>query len=514
MKATEKCLDDGRMPLVLGGDRSIAIGSVAGRRTGSRRGEHPDLIWFDAHGDANTPETTPSGNIHGMSPRSRCYGDHELVHLGGRSPKVLARNTVLIGIRDIDRTNATSSRSPGVTCYIDARPRRARHARHASDEAIRLPDRHTAGIHLSFDLDVVDPEDAPGTGTPVLGRHQLREAHLAMEMFADRANIVSMDRSRVEPRARLAQNMTGAPPNSRRARSARRSCRAPFATKNAARLLVARRSSSRGRSAPDHARRPCGRTRTRVPFASGAPGAYAAWMRRSSICSPVRDWRILLDRERLGARRAPAKAARRAPYSRAGWCSIAQQVGRHRIGCGQHDAGRADGRAVTAAFTGGAPADMHPAAWRIHEQHGGDGERESKRHGGPPGMRRRGFRAPAGAQAPRPGSLGSGGPGWPGRRAKRAPGRRRFRGLPRHRQPFPNGRLFHAHGFWRRRASRPRRGAPRYTPGAPPRDRRRRGRPSTAACSPRPGVRMRACTDRARRAGRTPRASRRFRPRA
>src|SRR5881409_3089319 len=186
--AVEKSLERNRLPLVLGGDHSIAIGSVAGS-TGffAREGEALGLIWFDAHGDANTPETTPSGNIHGMALAvSLGLGDSELVNLGGRSPKVIARNTVLIGIRDLDE----------------------RGMRDVVDEAIRLASDGTSGIHLSFDLDVVDPEDAPGTGTPVWGGITYREAHLAMEMLADRAQIVAIDLVEVNP-VLDTQNMTG-----------------------------------------------------------------------------------------------------------------------------------------------------------------------------------------------------------------------------------------------------------------------------------------------------------------
>ncbi|MCC6650725.1 MAG: arginase [Candidatus Eisenbacteria bacterium] len=209
MKNVETCLDDGRMPLVLGGDHSIAIGSVAGSTNWyARRGEQLGLIWFDAHGDANTPETTPSGNIHGMSLAvSLGYGDHELVHLGNRAPKVQARNTVLIGIRDIDKDERDFLKKSGVTCYT-MRDIDERGMRDTLDEAIRLASDGTAGIHLSFDLDVVDPEDAPGTGTPVWGGISYREAHLAMEMFADRANIVAMDLVEVNP-VLDSQNMTG-----------------------------------------------------------------------------------------------------------------------------------------------------------------------------------------------------------------------------------------------------------------------------------------------------------------
>ncbi len=200
MNAVDGCLEQGRMPLVLGGDHSIAIGSVAGS-TGwfAKREESLGLIWFDAHGDANTPETTPSGNIHGMSLAvSLGWGDHELVHLGARAPKVQPRNTVLIGIRDIDGGEREFLKKSGVTCYT-MRDVDERGMRDVVDEAIRLASDGTAGIHLSFDLDVLDPEDAPGTGTPVWGGISYREAHLAMEMFHDRANIVAMDLVEVNP---------------------------------------------------------------------------------------------------------------------------------------------------------------------------------------------------------------------------------------------------------------------------------------------------------------------------
>ena len=209
MNTMDRCLEEGRMPLVLGGDHSIAIGSVAGSTNWfARRDEAIGLIWFDAHGDANTPETTPSGNIHGMSLAvSLGFGDHELVHLGGRAPKVQPRNTVLIGIRDIDSGERDFLKKSGVTCYT-MRDLDERGMRDVLDEAIRLASDGTAGIHLSFDLDVVDPEDAPGTGTPVWGGISFREAHLAMEMLADRANIVAMDLVEVNP-VLDTKNMTG-----------------------------------------------------------------------------------------------------------------------------------------------------------------------------------------------------------------------------------------------------------------------------------------------------------------
>jgi arginase len=205
----EKSLAEGRLPLVLGGDHSIAIGSVAGSTSHfARQSDALGLIWFDAHGDANTPDTTPSGNIHGMS-LAVCLGqgDPDFVNLGERAPKVLARNTVLIGIRDLDPGERDILKKSGVTVYT-MRDLDERGMRDVVDEAIRLAGDGTAGIHLSFDLDVVDPEDAPGTGTPVWGGITYREAHLAMEMLSDRAQIVAIDLVEVNP-VLDTQNMTG-----------------------------------------------------------------------------------------------------------------------------------------------------------------------------------------------------------------------------------------------------------------------------------------------------------------
>ncbi len=207
--AVEESLGKGRLPLVLGGDHSIAIGSVSGTSNhAARAGGRIGLLWFDAHGDANTPDTTPSGNIHGMSLAVLLgHGDHDLVHLGGRAPKVQARNTVLIGVRDLDGGEREMLKKLSVTVYT-IREVDERGMHDVVDEAIRLASDGTMGIHLSFDLDVLDPEDAPGTGTPVWGGITYREAHLAMELLADRANIVAMDLVEVNP-VLDTQNMTG-----------------------------------------------------------------------------------------------------------------------------------------------------------------------------------------------------------------------------------------------------------------------------------------------------------------
>ena len=217
----EQALDRGRTPLVLGGDHSIAIGSVAGSACHfAKEGRSLGLLWFDAHGDANTVETTPSGNIHGMALAVVLgVGDPDLVNVGGRAPKVLPRNTALIGIRDLDPGEREFLKKSGVNVYT-MRDLDERGMRDVVDEAVGIASDGTAGIHLSFDLDVVDPEDAPGTGTPVWGGITYREAHLAMELLADRAQIVAVDLVEVNPvldtqkmtgilAAELAQSMLG-----------------------------------------------------------------------------------------------------------------------------------------------------------------------------------------------------------------------------------------------------------------------------------------------------------------
>ncbi len=205
----QQTLEKSRLPLVLGGDHSLAVGSVAGSSGYfARQGDSIGLIWFDAHGDSNTPDTTPSGNIHGMALAIGLgLGDPDLVNLGGRTPKVLPRNTVLIGVRDLDPGEREILKKSGASVFT-MRDLDERGMRDVVDEALHAAGDGTAGIHLSFDLDVVDPEDAPGTGTPVWGGITYREAHLAMEMLADRAQIVAIDLVEVNP-VLDTQNMTG-----------------------------------------------------------------------------------------------------------------------------------------------------------------------------------------------------------------------------------------------------------------------------------------------------------------
>ena len=189
-----------RLPLVLGGDHSVAVGSVSGAsRFFHERGLSIGLIWLDAHADMNTPETSPSGNIHGMP--LACLvgmGPEPLVDLGGFRPKVSPRNTVIVGLRDVDQMERPHVADSGVRAFtmrdIDERGMRAVMA-----DAIQAAGDGTAGFHLSLDMDFVDPQDAPGVGTPVRGGVTYREAHLAMEMICDSARMVSMEVVEVNP---------------------------------------------------------------------------------------------------------------------------------------------------------------------------------------------------------------------------------------------------------------------------------------------------------------------------
>ena len=196
----EGALQAGQLPIVLGGDHSIAIGSVAGASTYYRkRKEKVGIIWVDAHADMNTPETSPSGNIHGM-PLTCCVGlgPKELTEIDGFAPKVDPKNVVLIGLRDVDPLERSYVRQTGVKAFtmreIDEAGMRT-----VMREAIAIATDGTAGFHLSFDMDAVDPREAPGVGTPVRGGLTYREAHLVMEMAFDSSQMSSLDLVEVNP---------------------------------------------------------------------------------------------------------------------------------------------------------------------------------------------------------------------------------------------------------------------------------------------------------------------------
>ena len=190
----------GAFPIVIGGDHSLGAGSVAASATfAARQGRPLGLIWVDAHADMNTPETTISGNVHGM-PLAALLGHapHELAGIGGASPKVRPEHTVLVGIRNLDDRERDAVRASGVHVFtmkdIDRQGAAA-----VIEQAIAIAGRDTAGIHVSFDLDVCDPSIAPGVGTPVRGGLNYREAHMAMEILADAHRVIALDLVEVNP---------------------------------------------------------------------------------------------------------------------------------------------------------------------------------------------------------------------------------------------------------------------------------------------------------------------------
>jgi arginase len=196
----EKAADNGRVPLVLGGDHSIAIGTVSGmsrhfRKAGLKLG----LIWIDAHADMNTPATSPSGNVHGM-PLACCIGmgPSELTHIGGSAPQIEAASVALVGLRSVDDVEGLNVRGTGVHPFT-MRDIDERGLREVISEAIEIVTAGTAGFHLSFDMDAVDPREAPGVGTPVRGGITYREAHLAMELIGDSGRMTSLEIVEVNP---------------------------------------------------------------------------------------------------------------------------------------------------------------------------------------------------------------------------------------------------------------------------------------------------------------------------
>jgi arginase len=195
-----RSLEHGEIPIVLGGDHSIAIGTVSGVSEYFRnRSQKVGLIWVDAHGDMNTPESSPTGNIHGMPLATLCgMGHPRLVEMGGFAPKVERKNVCLIGIRDIDEVERKIVKQSGIHAYtmrdVDERGMRA-----IMQECIGYATDGTAGFHVSFDLDGMDPRDVPGTGTPVKGGISWREANLLMEMVSDTGKMTSLEVTELNP---------------------------------------------------------------------------------------------------------------------------------------------------------------------------------------------------------------------------------------------------------------------------------------------------------------------------
>ena len=200
-EAVCKTLEEGMTPLVLGGDHSIAVGTVSGVSQFYRRQDQKiGVIWIDAHSDINTPETSPSGNVHGMPLAALLgLGPDKLTQICGFSPKIAPENTVLVGVRDIDAAERANIRRAGMGEVYTMRDIDERGMRAVMEEALRAAGRGTAGYHVSLDMDWIDPEDAPGVGTPVRGGATYREAHLAMEIIADHGRMVSFEIVEVNP---------------------------------------------------------------------------------------------------------------------------------------------------------------------------------------------------------------------------------------------------------------------------------------------------------------------------
>ena len=197
---TARTLTDGYFPLVLGGDHSIAVGSCSGVSNFFRaQSKRVGYLWLDAHGDMNTPESSPSGNIHGMPLAAIIgYGAPELVEMLGYKPKVEPRNVCLVGARDLDPKERRLIKESGVHVFT-MRDIDERGMRDVMSEALRFVTDDTDGVAVSLDLDFVDPDDAPGVGTPVRGGVTYREAHLAMEMIADSEAMVSLEIVEINP---------------------------------------------------------------------------------------------------------------------------------------------------------------------------------------------------------------------------------------------------------------------------------------------------------------------------
>lgn len=199
-EATYSSMQAGQTPLVLGGDHSIGMGSISGiSKYLAESKKKLGLIWLDAHGDLNTPEISPSGNIHGM-PLAHLVGlgRSELNSLAGHTPAVDPSKVVLIGVRDLDVGEKKIIQDLGIKTFT-MRDIDEKSLRSIMHEAIQIASDGTAGFHVSFDVDWLDPQVAPGVGTPVPGGGTYREGHLAMECIADSGKMISLEVAEVNP---------------------------------------------------------------------------------------------------------------------------------------------------------------------------------------------------------------------------------------------------------------------------------------------------------------------------
>ena len=196
----ERIMTKGHFPLVLGGDHSISVGTVSGIAAFCRaRRKKLGLLWIDAHGDINTPETSPSGNIHGMPVASLLgEGPDTLTAIRGTAPKVNARNVALVGIRSLDEGEKVRLKRHGVQVHTMSDIDRSGIHRIMKKALARVTD-GADYVHVSFDLDAVDPTVAPGVGTPVKGGLDYREAHLIMELLHDSGVMTSLEMVEVNP---------------------------------------------------------------------------------------------------------------------------------------------------------------------------------------------------------------------------------------------------------------------------------------------------------------------------
>jgi arginase len=196
----ERSLTEGFLPLVLGGDHSIAVGSCSGVSNFYRKqSKSVGYIWLDAHGDMNTPESSPTGNVHGMPLAAIIgYGAPELVELLGYTPKIEPRNVVLVGVRDLDSKERRLVKESGVHVFT-MRDIDERGMRDVMNDALKFAMDDADGIAVSLDMDFVEPTDAPGVGTPVRGGATYREAHLALEMIADSDALVALEIVEINP---------------------------------------------------------------------------------------------------------------------------------------------------------------------------------------------------------------------------------------------------------------------------------------------------------------------------
>ncbi|AKL92448.1 arginase [Staphylococcus capitis] len=196
-KATSEIVKKGNFPLTLGGDHSIAVGSISGI---SQHYENLGVIWYDAHGDLNVPEESPSGNVHGMPLRILAGdGPDELVNINDFTPKVKPENIVLIGMRDLDEGERKYIKDKNIKTFTMADIDRFGIQEVIERSLEYLKSRNIDGLHFSLDVDALDPAETPGTGTRVMGGLSYRESHFALELLNESKLVTSMDLVEVNP---------------------------------------------------------------------------------------------------------------------------------------------------------------------------------------------------------------------------------------------------------------------------------------------------------------------------